>query len=345
MSSKKVKKANLDWKSLPFNYLKTDYNVRSYYKNGKWSKPAFTKDESIKLHMADPCLHYGQEAFEGLKVFETVDGRTVAFRPEANSKRLQSSSEHILIPLFPTDMFMESLHMLVKANAKYVPPFGTGASMYIRPLIIGMGAQVGLGPAKEYLFVMFACPVGPYYKGGFKPVKAIVVEEYDRAAPLGVGAFKVGANYAAGLMGNEFAHKKGFPVALYLDPKKKKYIDEFSTSNFMGISGNKYLTPKSNSILPSITNDSLTIIAQDIGMTVERRPIKISEIKKFNEIGAVGTAAVITPVSLIHYRGKNFIYGDGEKAGPVTTNLYNRLTRIQNGEDPDKFGWLEQFKI
>jgi branched-chain amino acid aminotransferase len=341
MRNTKIKKVNLDWKNLPFNYIKTDYNVRCYYKNGKWSKPELTRDETIKMHMADPCLHYGQEAFEGLKVFETMDGRIVSFRPEENAKRLQNSSERILIPKISVEMFMDALHKLVAANMKYIPPFGTGASMYVRPLVIGTGAQVGLGPAREYLFVMFACPVGPYYKGGFKPVRAIVLEDFDRAAPLGVGSYKVGGNYSAGLIGHEFSKNKGFPIELYLDPKKKKYVDEFGTSNFIGIYGNKYLTPESKSILPSITNNSLSTIAKDMGMKIERRPIKITEIKKFSEIGAVGTAAVVTPVYLVHYRGKDFTFGNEEKAGPVITNLYNRLTRIQTGEDPDKFGWLD----
>ncbi|MFH0975219.1 MAG: branched-chain amino acid aminotransferase [Spirochaetota bacterium] len=345
MISNKVKKADLDWKNLPFNYVKTDYNVRCYYKDGKWSGPELTADETIQMHMADPCLHYGQEAFEGLKVFETADRRIVSFRPEENAKRLQSSSEHILIPKLPVGMFIEALHKLVAANAKYVPPFGTGASMYVRPLVIGKGAQVGLGPAKEYLFVMFGCPVGPYYKGGFKPVKALVIEDFDRAAPLGVGAFKVGGNYAAGLLGNEFAKKKGYPIVLYLDPKEKKYIDEFGTSNFIGILGNRYITPDSKSILPSITNNSLSIIAKDMGLTIEKRRIDISEVENFDEIGAVGTAAVVTPIHIIHYRDKDFIFGSEEKAGPVITNLYNRLTGIQNGEEPDKFGWLELIEI
>jgi branched-chain amino acid aminotransferase len=341
MMNTKLKKANLDWKNLPFNYIKTDYNVRCYYKDGKWSDIEVTSDETIQMHMADPCLHYGQEVFEGLKIFETVDGRIVAFRPEENAKRLGYSSERILIPKLPVEKFMEALHKLVEANAHYVPPFGTGASMYVRPIVIGRGAQVGLGPAREYMFIMFACPVGPYYKGGFKPVKALVLEDYDRAAPLGVGAYKVGGNYAAGLIGHEHSRAQGYPIELYLDPKEKKYVDEFGTSNFIGISGNKYLTPASKSILPSITNNSLSIIAKDMGMDIVKRQIKISEVKKFDEVGAVGTAAVVTPICLIRYKGKDFVFGDEDKAGPVITNLYNRLTRIQTGEDPDKFGWLD----
>ncbi len=345
MNMQKIKKANLDWKNLPFNYIKTDYNVRYHYKDGKWSDLELTQDETIKMHMADPCLHYGQEAFEGLKVFETIDGRIVAFRPDENAKRLRNSSEHILIPPLPEEMFNNALHKLVAANSRFVPPFGTGASLYVRPLVLGMGSQVGLGPAREYLFVMFACPVGPYYKGGFKPVKALVIEDFDRAAPLGAGAYKVGGNYAAGLLSNEFGKKKGYPIVLYLDPKEKKYVDEFGTSNFIGIAGNKYLTPESTSILPSITNSSLAIIAKDMGMTIERRRIDINEIENFSEIGAVGTAAVVTPIHLIHYKNRDLIFGDEDKAGPVITKLYNWLTGIQYGEKPDKFSWLDVIEV
>jgi branched-chain amino acid aminotransferase len=345
MTDQRIKKADLDWKNLPFNYIKTDFNVRYHYKDGKWSELEITSDETIKMHMADPCLHYGQEAFEGLKVFETVDGRIAAFRPVENAKRLINSSKHILIPPLPEEMFLNALHKLVAANSKFIPPFGTGASMYVRPLVIGIGPQVGLGPAKEYLFVMFGCPVGPYYKGGFKPVKAIVIEDFDRAAPQGSGSYKVGGNYAAGLLSNDFAKKKGYPIVLFLDPKEKKYVDEFGTSNFIGIIDNKYITPESKSILPSITNNSLSVIAKDMGMEIERRRIDINELENFNEIGAVGTAAVVTPIHLIHYKDRDLHFGDENKAGPVITKLYNRLTGIQKGEEPDKFGWLDFIKV
>ena len=341
MKSQAIKKADLDWKNLPFDYIRTDYNVRSYYKDGKWSEPELTTDETIQMHMADPCLHYAQEAFEGLKAFETADGRIVTFRPDENAKRLQSSGGQILIPSIPEDMFLNAIQKVVSANARFVPPFGTGASLYIRPLVIGVGPQVGLGPAREYIFIVFVTPVGPYYKGGFKPVKALVIEEFDRAAPLGMGAYKVGGNYAAGLMGNDFAKKKGYPIILYLDPKEKKYVDEFGTSNFIGIWENKYITPSSKSILPSITNKSLAEIAKDMGMTVEKRQIEISEIEKFDEIGAVGTAAVITPINLIHYGEHDFVYGNDEP-GPIITKLYSKFTKIQTGEDEDKFGWLKE---
>lgn len=340
MENLKVQKADLDWGDLPFGYVKTDYNIRYTYRDGKWSEGVLSEDEFLQLHIAAPSLHYGQQAFEGLKVFETVDGRIVAFRPDENAKRLQKSCDRIYMPRVSEEIFLDAVTKVVKANVKYVPPYGTGASLYVRPLMIGVGPKVGLGPAEEYLFIVFATPVGPYYKGGFKPVHALVVEEYDRAAPVGVGDCKVGGNYAAGLRGGEVGKKKGFPVVLYLDPKEKRFIDEFSTSNFMAIHGKKYISPDSQTILPSITNKSLATISEDMGLTVEKRQVSIEEIEEFDEVGAVGTAAVITPVSLIHYRGKDLKFGDGVQAGPVITELYSRLTKIQTGEIEDTHGWL-----
>ncbi len=343
MNMKKTK-APLDWKNLAFEYNKTDFNVRYHWKDGTWSKGEIVSDENIPLHMAAPSLHYGQEAFEGLKAFETKDGRAVVFRPVENSRRLQKSCERIFIPQIPDELFLDAVQKVVNANWKYLPPYGTGASMYIRPLAIGTGARVGLGPASEYLFIMFATPVGPYYKGGFKPVKAMIVEDFDRAAPQGVGDCKVGGNYAAGLGGAHYGKERGYPVVLYLDSREKRYIDEFSTSNFIAIRGNTYLTPKSNSILPSITNDSLSVIARDLGMDVERRPIEATELASFDEVGAVGTAAVITPVNLIRFRDRDYSFGDGEHAGPAITKLYERLTQIQTGDYEDGHGWLYEVK-
>ncbi|TFH39329.1 MAG: branched-chain amino acid aminotransferase, partial [Chrysiogenales bacterium] len=289
MNMPKRSSADLDWKNLPFDYMKTDYNIRYHWKDGVWSDGELMSDENISLHMAAPSLHYGQEAFEGLKAFESSDGRIVVFRPMENAARLRKSCERIYIPPVPDEIFIDAVQKVVRANMKYVPPHGTGASLYIRPLVIGTGARVGLGPAAEYLFIVFVTPVGPYYKGGFKPVRALVVEEFDRAAPQGVGHCKVGGNYAAGLSGGQFGKDRGYPVVLYLDSAQKRYIDEFSTSNFIAIRDNTYVTPKSDSILPSITNDSLSMIAQDMGMIVERRPVEVKELETFNEVGAVGT--------------------------------------------------------
>jgi len=337
-------RADLKWSDLPFGYVKTDFNIRYYYKNGKWSDGELVSDENITISMAAPCLHYGQEAFEGMKAFETKDGRIVVFRPEANWARLQKTSEKIFIPSITEKMFTEAVTKVVAANKKFVPPYGTGASLYIRPLIIGTGAKVGLGAADEYIFLIFVTPVGPYYKGGLKPIKALVVPDFDRAAPNGVGDCKVGGNYAAGLSASEYGHDKGYPVVLHLDPKEKKYIEEFTTSNFLAIKGNTYITPKSKSILASVTNDSLIKIAESLGMKAERRPVKISELSKFDEIGSCGTAAVVTPITLITYKGKDYKFKNGETAGPVITKLYQNLTGIQYGEIEDKFNWLLEVK-
>ncbi len=339
-----VKKADLKWGDLSFAYMKTDFNIRYVWKDGSWSDGVLTTDEYLPMHIAAPCLHYGQETFEGMKAFETKDGRTVIFRPDANGRRLQKSCDRISIPLLPVEEFVEAAKKVVKANERYVPPYGTGASLYIRPLAIGTGAKVGLGPAFEYNFLMFVTPVGPYYKNGFAPVKSLIVNEFDRAAPLGVGDCKVGGNYAAGLRGEHMGKEKGFPVVLYLDAKEKKYIDEFSTSNFIAVKGDTYVTPDSPSILPSVTNDSLSVIARDLGMKFERRRIPVEELAEFDEVGAVGTAAVITPVSSIEYEGKTFTFGDGKNAGPVLTKLHDTLLGIQRGEIEDKHGWLYEVK-
>jgi branched-chain amino acid aminotransferase len=331
-----MSKANLDWGNLPFGYVKTDYNIRFLYKDGKWYDETITQDENINISIAAPCIHYGQQAFEGMKAFETKKGNIAIFRPDENAKRLQKTCKRIYMPEFPVDRFIEASKKIVKANERFVPPFGTGASLYIRPLMIGVGAKVGLSPATEYILVIFTTPVGPYYKGGFSPVKSLIVDQFDRAAPEGVGDVKVGGNYAAGLRGAEFGHDEGYQVVLYLDPKEKKYIDEFSTSNFIAIKGNSYITPKSSSVLPSITNKSLSELAADMGLKVERRAVSVDELSSFDEVGAVGTAAVITPVSSVTYKGKvlNFC------KGPTLEKLYNRYTGIQTGAEPDKFGWL-----
>ncbi len=334
------KTPNLDWKNLPFGYISTDFNLRYFYRDGKWDEGELFSHENIQMHMAAPSLHYGQEAFEGLKAFETKSGKVVIFRPEENAHRLNRTAQRIFMPEIPVEMFLEAMKRVVLANKKFVPPHGTGASLYIRPLLIGIGAKIGLGPAKEYLFLTFVTPVGPYYKGGLSPVEALVITKYDRAAPKGVGDCKVGGNYAAGLAGEQYGKEQGYQVVLYLDPRENKYVDEFSTSNFIGIKGNKYITPASESILRSITNESLETVAKERGMTVERRPIPIEELEEFDEIGAVGTAAVVTPVNRIHYNGRDFTFGDRNEPGPIIKALYKDLTGIQMGELPDKNNWL-----
>jgi len=335
-----------DWKNLGFGYLKTDFNVRSTYKDGQWSKLEVTNSEYLNIHIAATCLHYGQEAFEGLKAYMGKDGQIRVFRWDENAKRMQSSARGIKMAEVPAELFHEAVIKAVSLNKKFVPPYGTGAALYIRPLLFGSGAEVGVKPAKEYTFIVFVTPVGPYFKEGFKPGNIMISRDFDRAAPLGTGNIKVGGNYAASLISLEKAHDLGFGTVLYLDSKERKYIDECGPANFFAIKGNSYVTPESISILPSITNKSLQTLAQDMGMTVEKRHIPVEELSEFDEAGACGTAAVISPIGKIVDPEKNIIYSfckDG-KPGPVSTRLYNRLVAIQYGDAPDKFGWLEIVK-
>jgi branched-chain amino acid aminotransferase len=334
---------NFDWKSLPFGYVKTDHNVRCYYKDGKWSELEVSNSEYINLHIAATCLHYGQEAFEGLKAFRGKDNRIRVFRSDANAQRMFTTAKGIEMAPVPPEIFKKAVHTAVKMNEKFVPPYGTGASLYIRPLLIGSGAEVGVKPAKEYLFMVFVTPVGPYFKEGFKPVDIMVCRGYDRAAPLGTGCYKVGGNYAASLTSLELAHHKGFSTTLYLDSKEKKYIDEAGPANFFGIRNQTYITPDSRSILPSITNMSLQQLCRDMGIKVEKRQVPFEELSSFEEVGACGTAAVITPIRKIVDPDTNKIYEYclNGKPGPVSTRLYNKIVAIQNGDEPDPHGWVE----
>ena len=253
---------NIDWANLKFGYMPTDYNVRCYFRNGAWGEIEVSSEENINIHMAATCLHYGQEAFEGLKAYRCKDGKIRIFRMEANAERLQSTCRGILMPELSTEKFCEMVKKVVKLNERFIPPYESGASLYIRPLLIGTGAQVGVHPANEYLFVIFVTPVGPYFKGGFFANPYVVIREYDRSAPLGTGIYKVGGNYAASLLANKKAHDLGYACEFYLDAKEKKYIDEAGAANFFGIKNNTYITPKSTSILPSITNKSLMQLAE-----------------------------------------------------------------------------------
>ena len=292
--------------------------------------------------MAATCLHYGQEAFEGMKAFRGKDGKVRLFRAEENAKRMRRSCEGIMMAPMPEELFLQAIDLVVKKNIDYVPPYESGASLYIRPIIIGLGEQVGVKPANEYLFLVFVSPVGPYFKEGFKPTAMAIMRGYDRAAPLGTGTFKVGGNYAASLKSGMIAHEKGYSAVIYLDAKEKKYIDECGPANFFGIKGNSYITPESTSILPSITNMSLTQIAKDLGMTVERRHVPEEELAEFEEAGACGTAAVISPISHIDDldTGKVYTYSTNGEAGPKSTKLYNTLRAIQYGDIEDKHGWV-----
>ena len=337
-----MKELDLDWSNLSFGYMKTDYNVRCYYRDGAWGDVEVSDSENVNLHIAATCLHYGQEAFEGLKAFRGQDGKVRIFRLEANAERLQSTCDGIMMPQLPTEKFREMVLKVVKMNERFVPPYESGASLYIRPLLIGTGPQVGVHPADEYLFMIFVMPVGPYFKGGFATNPYVVIRQFDRSAPLGTGIYKVGGNYAASMKANKLAHDLGYSCEFYLDAKEKKYIDECGAANFFGIKENTYVTPKSTSILPSITNKSLMQLAEDMGLKVERRQIPIEELDTFEEAGACGTAAVISPIERIDdlEMKRSYVIAKDGKPGPICRKLYHTLRGIQYGDIEDRHGWV-----
>jgi branched-chain amino acid aminotransferase len=334
--------ANIDWNNLGFGYHTTNCNARCYYKDGKWGNVEYSESEEITMHMAATSLHYGQEVFEGLKAFMGKDGKTRIFRMDENAKRMQKSAEGILMEKVPVDIFKEAVLGAVQRNIEFVPPYGLGGALYIRPLLIGTGPQVGVKPSTEYLFIVFVTPVGAYFKSGFKPTNVAILNSYDRAAPNGTGHLKVGGNYAAGMSAGLYASDKGYSTVLYLDSKEKKYIDECGPANFFAIKDNTYITPKSKSILASITNDSLLKLAEGMGMKTERRQVEESELATFEEAGACGTAAAISPISYIDdvENDKRYEFSMDGEAGVVTTELYRQLTGIQCGDIEDKYGWV-----
>jgi branched-chain amino acid aminotransferase len=332
---------SIDWKNLGFGYSKADFNVRCWYRNGQWGEIEISNSEEITLHIAATTFHYGQEAFEGLKAFRGKDDKIRVFRMEENAKRMLRSAQGIMMAEVSIDLFTDAVRKVVKLNESYVPPYDSGASLYIRPLLIGTGPQIGVKAATEYLFMVMVMPVGPYFKEGFKPTDLVIYREYDRAAPLGTGTIKVGGNYAASLVSGERAHKNGFSSVLYLDAKEKKYIDECGPANFFAIKGNSYITPKSTSILPSITNMSLRQLAKDMGMKIEERQIDVEELAEFDEVGACGTAAVISPIKRVYDADKDIEYLFGTEPGKVSVKLYEKLRGIQYGIEPDPYHWTE----
>ncbi|MCD7970041.1 MAG: branched-chain amino acid aminotransferase [Alistipes sp.] len=331
----------IDWGNLGFGYLKTGVNVRSYWRNGRWEPLEVTGDENITIHMAATCLHYGQEAFEGLKAFRGKDGKVRIFRADENAKRMIRSAEYLRMQAPDEELFIDAVKTVVSRNEEFIPPYGTGASLYIRPLLIGTGAQVGVKPADEYMFLVFVTPVGPYYKSGFNPIRVIIDREHDRAAPHGTGHVKVGGNYAASLLSGDWGYGQGYSSVMYLDAKEKKYIDECGAANFYGIRDGAYITPKSSSVLPSITNMSLRRLAADMGLRVEERPVDVAELATFEEAGSCGTAAVISPVGSVYDpdSGVTYTFGDSTHAGPWSVKLYEALRGIQYGEREDPYGW------
>lgn len=332
----------IDWAGLSFGYMKTDYNVRCTYKDGHWGEIEVSDSEYMPIHIAATALHYGQEIFEGLKAFRGKDGKVRIFRLEENAKRMADSARGLLMAPIPEDLFKEMVIKAVKLNERFIPPYGSGASLYIRPLEIGTSAQVGVKPGKEYMFIVLVTPVGPYFKTGFRPTNICIMRDYDRVAPKGTGRWKVGGNYAASLGAGEKAHELGYSAVLYLDPKEKKYLDECGPANFFMIKDGKYVTPASESILPSITNKSLQQLARDMGLEVEARHITLDELEQASEAAACGTAAVASPVGEIDDldTGKKYILSKDGQPGPITTRLYNTLRGIQLGEIEDSHEWI-----
>lgn len=329
----------MDWGALGFDYHKTDWNVRYTFSDGKWSAMELSDDEYIKMHMSSFCLHYGLELFEGLKAFRGVDGKVRIFRVADNARRLRASAERLCLPVPTMEMIVEGCKEVVRRNEAYIPPYGTGASLYLRPVMFGTSVGLGVKPAKEAMLIIYASPVGAYFKEGIKPIKVALDREQDRAAPRGTGDVKVGGNYAASIYSGQHAHDLGYSNVLYLDAATHTHVEEFGAANFFGIKEDKYVTPKSPSILPSITNMSLRQLATDSGLTVEERDVPVEELSTFEEVGACGTAAVISPVSKIFDMQTNKVYEYGEDVGPVSMKLFTLLQDIQYGRAEDKHGW------
>ena len=335
------KALNIDWKNLGFSYIKTDYRFISYWKDGKWDDGEMTTDNKVHISEGSPVLHYGQSCFEGMKAYRTKDGSINLFRPEENAKRMINSCQRLLMPEYPVEKFVEAVKAVVKANEKWVPPYNTGSTLYLRPYLMGVGDNIGVSPATEYIFSIFAMPVGPYFKGGLTPTN-FIVSDYDRAAPHGTGAAKVGGNYASSLLPGKEAHDRNFSDCIYLDPATHTKIEEVGSANFFGITkDNRFVTPKSPSILPSITKYSLLYLAEHhLGMQVEEGDVYIDKLDEFSEAGACGTAAVISPVGGIQH-GDNFhVFYSETEVGPVTRKLYEELTGIQFGDIEAPEGWI-----
>ena len=339
-----MEKKDINWSSLGFGYIPVDYRFVAHWKDGKWDEGHLVTDSTVTISESAGVLQYAQTCFEGLKVYTTKDGSIVAFRPDMNAKRMQDSAERLIMPKVPEDMFLRALDEVVKANAAWVPPYGSGATLYIRPFLFGSGPVIGVAPAPEYEFRLFATPVGPYFKGGIKPLR-IMVSDYDRAAPHGTGHIKAGLNYAMSLYPIEHAHKAGFSENMYLDAATRTYVEETGGANFLFVKKDGNLvTPKSGTILPSITRRSLIQVAKDyLGLEAEERPVPFDEVKEFQEVGLCGTAAVISPVGSITYNGGEIKVPSGmDEMGPVLTKLRETLTGIQMGDIKAPEGWIRK---
>lgn len=337
------KAVDIDWGKLGFAYTKTDYRYISRWKDGKWDQGELIEDNMLSISESSTALHYGQQCFEGLKAYRTKDGRIQIFRPDQNAKRMKSSCNRILMPEVSEEKFIDACKQVVKANEAFVPPYGYGASLYLRPFVIGVGDNLGVKAAPEYIFCIFCLPVGPYFKGGMTPVN-FMISDFDRAAPYGTGAAKVGGNYAASLLAHKQAVEKGFADCIYLDPMTHTKIEEVGAANFFGITKDDiFVTPKSPSILPSITKYSLMHLAKEhLKMVVEERDVYVDNLDEFKEAGACGTAAVITPIGGIEYKGKLHVFHSETEVGPVTKKLYETFCGIQLGEIEAPEGWMVQ---
>jgi len=335
----------MEYSSLGFKYYPTDFYYLRTYKDGQWGEGKLTQDRFIKISIFSPVLHYSQEAFEGLKAYEAADGSVNLFRPDMNAKRLQKSCRRLLMPEIPEQEFINAVIEVLKANRKHIPPYGSGASLYIRPIIFGIGDNLGVNPAKEFMFIIMTSPVGPYFNGVLKPVR-MMVSEYDRAAPFGTGDIKTGGNYAASLLPNQLAKEQGFADCIYLDPATHTKIDEVGAANFFGITKHGvYVTPVSSSILPSITQESLKYLAMDnLGLKVEERDVFINQIDDFAEVGACGTAAAVTPIYEIIYRGKIIYSRDYQKVGYVSSQLSKIMNDIKLGHLKLSNNWIVNIK-
>lgn len=349
MSDNNMEKKDLDWGSLGFDYIKTDYRFTASNTDGKWNDGELVTDEYMKIHEGSPALHYAQQCFEGMKAQTAEDGSILLFRPELNAERMYMTAERLMMPPVPIELFMKGVEETVRANYAWIPPFGSGASLYIRPLLIGVGENMGLRPATSYEFRVIVSPVGPYYKGGGVQLISLAVTDFDRAAPLGTGKFKAGANYAGGLLSTQTAKDLGANEALYLDSAERKYLDEAGSANILlAMSNNRFVTPKSAAILPSVTRRSIMTLAEkELQMTIEERPVDIrSELSEIEEMAACGTAAVISPVGKIWIDNEwRKFYADGEQVGPVMQKLYDSLTQIQQGVKADPYGWVNKVRI
>jgi branched-chain amino acid aminotransferase len=331
----------VDWQKLGFQYMEVGRFLRSDFRGGSWTPLEVCEGPSLNLNIAAICLHYGQACFEGLKAFRRKDGVVSSFRPDLHARRLVQTAVRLAMEPPPVELFLDAVKKIVRLNRELVPPYGTGASFYIRPLLIGTSPAVGVDISKEYSLIVFGVPVGPYYRDGMRAVKAYVQERYDRAAPRGLGHVKAAANYAAGLVGDREMRAKGYQVSLYLDACTHSFIEEFGTSNFIAIGPDKqYVTPASDSVLRSVTNDSLQQLAADLGYTVERRPVAWGEIDNFIEVGACGTAAVITPVNSITRGEEVHRFGEADLPGPHLQRLYQEIQDVQYGRTEDRHSWL-----